>query len=190
MIPFPDKKYKVIYADPPWKYWAWNEESENGSRNATDHYSTMSIEDLKALPIEQIADKNCALFIWFTNPLLPEGIDLIKAWDFEYKTVAFSWMKTHNNGALYCGIGHYTRHGNELCILAMKGALKRVDTSVYQVLKAPVTEHSKKPDEVRRRIVQLFGDVPRIELFARQKAYGWDAWGNELIDIPTLETHF
>lgn len=190
MIPLPEKKYNIIYADPPWKYWAWNEESENGSRNATDHYETMSLDDLKALPIDQIADKNCALLIWITNPLLPEGLELVKAWGFEYKTVAFSWMKTHQNGALYCGIGHYTRHGMELCILAVRGALKRQDTTVYQVLKAPVREHSRKPDEVRRRIVQLFGDLPRIELFSRQKPFGWDVWGNQLPTEQPLEAHF
>jgi N6-adenosine-specific RNA methylase IME4 len=114
-------------------------------------------------------------------PCLPEGIDLIKKWGFEYKTVAFVWTKKNKKAdSLFWGMGYWTRANSELCLLATKGNIKRIAKNVHQVVQTPIREHSQKPDEVRDRIVQLMGDLPRIELFARQKTDGWDVWGNEI----------
>jgi N6-adenosine-specific RNA methylase IME4 len=130
MIKLPNKKYNIIYADPAWTFKTWSSKGDEKSPK----YDLMTIEDIKNMPVDNIADKNCILFIWVTYPLLQEGLDTIKSWNFKYKTCAFSWIK----------------------------------------------KHSRKPDCVRDRIVQLCGDLPRIELFARQRVDGWDCWGNEV----------
>ena len=183
------KRYTVIYADPPWAYRVWSQ--KGAGRSAESHYSTMSLEDIKALPVGKLADKNCALFMWITFPLLREAWDVVEAWGFKYKSVAFVWIKQNKKSpSLFWGMGYWTRANAELCIIATKGSPKRNSRSVHQIIFSPIEEHSKKPDEARERIVKLMGDVPRIELFARQKAPGWDVWGNEAPDsiaIPELE---
>lgn len=187
MMPFPDKKYNVIYTDIPIAYNV-HVDDNNGTRNANHFYPTMTADELKALPVSSIADKNCTLFFWISGPTFPEGEEIIKAWGFDYKTVAFVWVKTYGSGKIWLGMGHSTRAACEYVLLATRGkGLERKDKSIKQVVMSPVEEHSKKPDEVRRRIVKLYGDIPRIELFARQKAYGWDAWGNEVEELPTIE---
>lgn len=173
------KKYNVIYADPPWAYRVWSKKGQG--RSAESHYQTMSIDDIKALPVGKLADKNCALFMWITFPLLKEAWDVLEAWGFTYKSVAFVWVKQNKKSpSLFWGMGYWTRANAEICVIATKGSPKRLSAGVHQVVLSPVEEHSKKPDEVRERIVQLMGDVPRIELFARQNADGWDSWGNEV----------
>ena len=118
--------------------------------------------------------------MWATFPMLREALDLIEAWGFKYKTIAFNWVKQNKSGAgLFWGLGNWTRSNSEICLLAIKGKPKRVSAAVHSVVMTPVQRHSQKPDEVRERIVKLVGDVPRIELFARQSAPGWDCWGNE-----------
>lgn len=183
------KRYTVIYADPPWAYRVWSQ--KGAGRSAESHYSTMSLEDIKALPVGKLADKNCALFMWITFPLLREAWDVVEAWGFKYKSVAFVWIKQNKKSpSLFWGMGYWTRANAELCIIATKGSPKRNSRSVHQIIFSPIEEHSKKPDEARERIVKLMGDVPRIELFARQKASGWDVWGNEAPDsiaIPEME---
>ena len=176
-----DKKYNIIYADPPWRYKVWSRDTGLG-RSAEAHYQTMEKQDIQDLPIRSISDKNCVLFLWVTYPCLLEGIELIKKWGFEYKTCAFSWIKLNKkNEQPFTGMGYYTRANNEICLLATKGKpLKRKSKAVKQVVLSKIEEHSKKPNEVRNRIVELFGDLPRIELFARQYADGWDCWGNEV----------
>jgi len=149
-------------------------------RTAASFYDTMSTEEICNLPIQQIADNNCILFLWVTSPLLPEGFKVIERWGFKYKTIGFTWIKTYGSGALFNGMGHYTRPSTELCLLATKGSLKRLDRSVYQVYVGLIGKHSTKPPEIRNRIVDLFGDLPRIELFARTKSLDWDVWGNEI----------
>jgi N6-adenosine-specific RNA methylase IME4 len=172
------KKYQIIYADPPWRFKVWSRDTGLG-RAADAHYSTMPIEDIKALNIP--ADKNCALFLWAVSPQIPEAFDLIKAWGFEYKTVAFTWAKTYaKSGKPFFSLGYWTRAGSEICLLATRGKIRRVSAAVPQLLISPVREHSRKPDEIRDRIVKLMGDVPRLEMFARQKTEGWDVWGNEV----------
>lgn len=186
------KKYKVIYADPPWNYRVWNNK-ENG-RSAESHYATMKIEDIKKMPIDILADKDCALFLWITFPLLNEMNDLLNAWGFTYKTVAFVWVKQNKKSdSLFWGMGYWTRANAELCILATKGNPKRCCKGVHQVILSHIEEHSKKPEEARKRIERLMGEGAKIELFAREKVEGWDVWGNEApdsIQIPELETGF
>jgi len=173
------KKYSVILADPPWEYRVWSK--KGAGRSAESHYPTMNLADISALPVADLADTDCALFLWVTFPLLPDAFKVVEAWGMKYKSVAFVWAKTlRKSDGWHIGMGHYTRANAEICLLATKGSPKRVSKSVRQLIVSPVEEHSKKPDETRSRIVQLFGDIPRIELFARQRADGWDAWGNEV----------
>ena len=178
MIPFPDKKYNIIYADPAWSFTFW---SNKAQRKVSDKYDLMSAEDIYKLPVNEIADENCILFIWVTYPNLLEGLETIKRWGFTYKTCGFSWIKKNKKAdSLFWGMGYYTRANNEICLLATKGKPKRVCWGVHQVVMDKIREHSRKPDCVRDRIVELCGDLPRIELFARQRTEGWDVWGNEI----------
>lgn len=172
-------KDQVIYADPPWAYRVWSKKG-NG-RSAESHYPTMSIEEIADLPVKKLADENCALFLWVTFPLLKEIWKVIDAWGFTYKSVAFVWIKQNKKAdSLFWGMGYWTRANAEICILATKGSPKRYSKRVHQVIVSHIEEHSKKPEEARRRIEQLMGDVPRIELFARRETPGWDVWGNEV----------
>ncbi len=179
------KKYNVIYADPPWAYKVWSK--KGAGRSAESHYPTMSIEDIKALPVGSLADKDCALFLWVTFPMLKEAWPVMEAWGFSFKTVAFVWIKLcRKSDNIFTGMGYWTRANAEICLLATKGHPKRVAKNVKQVIISHIEEHSKKPDEARRRIDALMGDVPRIELFARQTPPGWDVWGNEVASDITL----
>ncbi len=181
MLPFPNKKYNIIYADPPWKYTSWSEKTKDKGRGlAISHYNLMSLEELSSLQIKEISHEDCALFLWTTAPFLGEAFTLIKNWGFVYRTLAFNWIKTTKNGKLFFGMGNYTRSNSELCLLATKGKMKVIDKSVFQIIMSPREEHSKKPDIVGEKIVKLFGDLPRIELFARKSVDGWDSWGNEI----------
>ncbi len=166
--------------DCPWDYRVWSKKGK-GSRSATNHYNTMTIEDLCALPVHMIAERDCILFFWVTFPNLIEGLKVLKAWQFEYKTCGFTWIKENRKSpGWFVGLGHYTRSNAELCLIATRGHPKRISKSVRQIVTAPIDKHSKKPDCIRDRIVELCGDLPRIELFARQKVDGWDALGNEI----------
>lgn len=179
MIPFPKKKYSIIYADPPWNFRNWSE--KGADRNASRHYPTMEKTAIQSLPVQEICEKDCLLFLWVTAPCLIEGIELIKAWGFKYKTIAFTWIKQNKNSdGIFRGMGYYTRSNAEFCLLATRGkVLERRSHSVSSVVISHIEQHSKKPDAVRDRIVELMGDIPRIELFARSAAPGWDCWGNE-----------
>ena len=173
------KKYQIIYADPPWRYHVYSKKGMG--RSAESHYPTMSVDDICALPVGDLADKNCVLFLWVTNPCLLEGISVLRAWGFTYKTIAFAWVKQNKKAdSIFKGMGYYTRSNAEYCLLATRGrVLDRKSRSVSSVVISHIEEHSRKPNEVRSRIVQLFGDLPKIELFARQTVEGWDCWGNE-----------
>tara|TARA_Y100000114_G_scaffold157167_2_gene187694 strand:+ start:11549 stop:12094 length:546 start_codon:yes stop_codon:yes gene_type:complete len=179
LISFPKKKYNIIYADPAWSFKSW---SKKGNKRSADiHYNVMSIDQIKKLPVKKICKKDCILFIWVTYPLLKEGLETIKSWNFKYKTCAFSWIKKNKKSdSIFIGLGYWTRSNNEICLLATKGKPKRVSKKVRQVIIEKIREHSRKPDTIRNRIVELCGDLPRIELFARQKTPGWDVWGNEI----------
>lgn len=141
----------------------------------------MKLEDICRLPVESLAAENSVLFLWVTFPKLLESFEVMKAWGFEYRTAAFVWVKqTAANGKWFTGMGWWTRSNAEVCLLATKGNPERISRAVHQLIVSPVEQHSKKPDETRDRIVKLIGDLPRVELFARQKTPGWDIWGNEL----------
>ena len=141
----------------------------------------MRIEDIRALPVQNVAAEDCALFLWVTFPCLLEGLSVIEAWGFTFKTVAFVWVKQNKKSdSLFWGMGYWTRANAELCILATKGRPKRQNAGVHQIIMSHIEEHSKKPQEARDRIITLMGDVPRLEIFARQKTEGWDVWGNEV----------
>ena len=185
---FPNKRYSVIYADPPWSYYndMTIEPRENKSSSGSmthPNYPVMSSSDIMALPVGDLAANDCILFCWTTDYHLAKCIEVIKAWGFEYKTVGFAWSKRNKDNSPVCFMGAYTmKSGIELCLIGTRGknACKMVVShKVRSYIESPREQHSKKPDEVRDRIVTLVGDVPRIELFARQKTEGWDAWGND-----------
>ena len=178
MIPFPNKKYDIIYADPAWYFKSYSSKGEG--RNATQHYDCMSINDICNLPISNISKNDCVLFIWVIDPMLPQALEVIKAWGFKYKTVAFTWVKENKSEGYFTGLGYWTRANPEMCLLATKGKPKRISKSVRQLVMDKRREHSRKPDRIRNDIVELCGDLPRIELFARQQVDGWDNWGNQV----------
>ena len=172
-------KYNIIYADPPWTFKTYSNKGKG--RSPEQHYACMTIEDIKNLPIQNIADDDCILFIWVTFPLLKEGLEVIQSWGFTYKTCAFNWVKRNKKSpSWFWGMGYWTRSNSELCLLATRGKPKKVSSSVHQVVDTHIEKHSKKPNVVKDRIVQLVGDLPRVELFARQPTEGWHIWGNEV----------
>jgi len=189
------KKYQIIYVDPPWSYY----NDSNAKPDCTTvkgmrrpPYSVMSSKEIIDLPIRDILAKNCILFIWTTDYHLNKCLEVIKSWGFEYKTIGFTWLKKNKQGKPVCFMGAYTmKSGIELCLLATKGkdAHKLVKNhKVRAFIESQRKKHSEKPNEVRKRIVELVGNVPRIELFARQKTEGWDVWGNEVkSDIELLK---
>lgn len=185
-------KYDIVYADPPWGYYG----DPNKMAAAGKHYSLMSDEDLAALPVRSLLrdPKRGAFFIWATCPRLDLAIRTIEAWGLHYRGVAFNWVKIRQDGGIIGAQGvppTATKPTSELCLLATTQPRGRpfslLDAAVPQVLLAPRGRHSEKPATVRDLIVRLYGDRPRIELFARQAALGWDAWGNEVTATDDLE---
>lgn len=141
----------------------------------------MKFDEIAALPITSIAAENSVLFLWVTFPNLEESIKLFKIWGYRYRTLGFSWIKTNpQNGKPFFGIGYYAKSNCEVCLMGIKGRMTPISNKVSSCIISPRRRHSQKPDEVRERIVELFGDLPRIELFAREYADGWDCWGNEV----------
>lgn len=182
MIPFPNKKYEVILCDPPWSY---RQQGETGRGIAANNYQTMTTEDICKLPVRDIATDNAICFMWATFPNIDQALKVMAAWGFEYKTAAFVWVKKNKKTpSNFWGMGAYTRANAEVCLLGISKGTKAkqqvINNGVHQIIEAPIERHSKKPDIVREKITELLGDVPRIELFARQKETGWDAWGNEI----------
>jgi site-specific DNA-methyltransferase (adenine-specific) len=176
--PFPKKKYFVIYADPPWTY---QDLAGAGDRGLENKYPTLSLTEIKNLPVPDICYDNAFLFLWVTFPLLKEGIEVLEAWGFKYKTVAFTWTKTTRNGNEFIGMGNYTRANPEICLLGKKGTGAPIlSHRVRNLTKAQARKHSQKPNLIRDKITELLGkDITRIELFARSKIPGWDTWGND-----------
>lgn len=173
MIPFPDKKYQIILADPSWSY---NDKMSGHTFSLENEYKTQNKQWISNLPIQKITDNNCCLFLWVTSPLLNEGIKVLETWGFKYKMIAFCWSKYTKNKKLVSNLGRWTMGNIELCLLGTKGKPNywRKDKSIKQLIQTERTKHSKKPNEVRKRIVRLLGNRLRIELFARQKIKGWD----------------
>jgi site-specific DNA-methyltransferase (adenine-specific) len=175
------KKYSIIYCDPPWKYNSRENKKTRFGGGACGHYDLMSMDEIKKLPLAKLSAKNCVLFLWTTFPYLDEQIKLFEHWGFRYRTIGFAWLKTNkNNGFPFFGVGYYTKSNLEICLMGMRGQLKTKTNSISQVVISPRRKHSQKPDEIREKIVELFGNLPRIELFAREKKGGWDAWGDEV----------
>ena len=170
-----DKKYNIIYADPAWQYF------ESGNKNQSLHYKTMTIEDICKLPVKDIADNDCILFLWVTFPILQESFKVMEAWGFKYSTCGFNWIKKNKSSDTnFFGCGSWTRANSELCLIATKGSITRLDATISQVIETPIEEHSRKPAITYELIERLVGKLPRIELFCRQPYEGWDAWGNEI----------
>ncbi len=196
--------YSLIYLDPPWKY---TDKAQAGNRGAEFKYPCMSIIELQNMVsyIDEISEPNSVMYMWTTGPMMLTSCLLMESWGFQYKTVAFTWIKTNKNGinlttnkgnplmlATYIepsediattgdflGMGNHTRSNSEFVLLGVKGkGIKRINASVRSTVISPRREHSRKPDEVRQRLEQLYGPVPRIELFAREKFEGWDAVGD------------
>ena len=174
-----NKVYDIIYADPPWYFKTYSDKGNN--RSAMLHYNCLDIHDIYNLSVDRISNNDCILFLWVIDPMLPEAMEVIKKWGFKFKTVAFTWVKENKKSEGYfTGLGYWTRANPEMCLLATKGKPKRISKAVRQLIISKRQKHSKKPDEIRDRIIQLCGDLPRIELFARQKVKGWDCWGDEV----------
>lgn len=182
--------YHVILCDPPWSFEVWSRDTGQG-RAAAAHYRTMALDHLRAMPVSELAASDCALFMWATWPTLPDALALGAAWGFEYKTLAFDWLKRTPNGTgWHMGLGYWTRANSEPCLLFTRGAPSRKSKGVRQLIVdigqqslfppivAPVGAHSAKPHEQYSRIETLL-DGPYLELFARNAAPGWDAWGLE-----------
>ena len=179
MLDLPNKKYNIIYADPPWSFNFKNRQGLSDKAKA-NLYSTMKDVDIINLPLQKIIADNCILFLWVMNSQIPLALECINSWGFKYKTIAFNWVKTTKNNKYHFGGGNWTRSNPELCFLATKGKIKRQSASVRELCVSRIREHSRKPDKIRDSIVALVGDLPRIELFARQKTDGWDSWGDEI----------
>lgn len=181
-----NKKYNIIYADPPWSYY----NDSNAKPDCTTvvgmrrpPYPVMSSNNIMNLPVKNITADDCILFIWTTDYHLEKCLQTINLWGFNYKTFGFVWAKKTKKGKPVCFTGAYTmKSGCELCLLATKGNIHKLVKShnIRALIEAQRRKHSKKPDETRERIVELMGDLPRIELFAREKIKGWDTWGNEV----------
>lgn len=180
---FPCKKYSVVYADPPWTFSSRELQTYGGKRFTplSKHYPTQHRDWIAQLPVEQITNPDCALFLWTTDAHIAEALGVMSAWGFRYVTVAFVWEKKSKTGKTLTTLGAWTLKSCELCLLGTKGAMvkHKKTNNVRQKVDAERTTHSKKPQQVRTNIELLFGDLPRIELFAREVVAGWDAWGDE-----------
>jgi len=183
------KKYQIIYADPPWDYGNWSsiKDEKLARKCGRMMYPTMKIENICSLSVDKIADKKCILFLWAVMANLEKAFKVIESWGFIYKCCAFVWVKTTSKG-IYSGLGNWTLGNAELCLLATHKEFPKRQKPVKQIIMCGKSRHSEKPTEARKRIVEMMGDLPRIELFARKPQFlfedqsfkGWDVWGNEV----------
>ena len=172
-----NKKYNVIYADPPWTFKTFSDKGKD--RSPENHYNVMSLQDICNLPVNNIANDDSVLLMWVVDPLLDKAFKVIEAWGFKYKTVGFTWAKTNRKSEGYfTGLGYWTRGNPEMCLLATKGKPKRISKSVPQLVVEQRREHSRKPDIMYNHIENLL-EGPYVELFARTQRSGWDSWGNQ-----------
>jgi N6-adenosine-specific RNA methylase IME4 len=188
------RQYNLIYADPAWTY---RDKCHAGERGAGYKYDLMTLPEICALPVREIAADDCLLAMWWVGPQPAEALAVVNAWGFTLKTMkGFSWHKLTKNGKSHFGMGNWSRANTEDCLFATRGRPKRVNAGVRQFLEEienddylneTIGRHSEKPAEARRRLELLLGDVPRVELFARQKHAGWDAWGNEVENSINLQ---
>lgn len=197
--PLPSGKYAAIYADPAWRFknWSMKELAVRGEkwarRNGRSPYSVMDTADICQLPVSNLAARDCVLFLWATYPKLPDALQVMEAWGFTFKSVAFTWVKKNPKGSgWHFGLGYWTCGNPEICLLGTRGRPRRVCNSVANLVVSPRRDHSRKPDEVYDRIERLVPG-PYIELFARQTRPGWTSWGDQCPDsaaaaIPRLHT--
>jgi len=182
-IEFPNKKYNIIYADPAWQFNSRIHQENRGFTHSLEkHYSTMTEKEICSLPVQDIADENCILFMWVTDSHLKQALNVINAWGFTYKTIGFTWVKQYASGSYCYNFSPYVLKSTEICLIATKGKLKEIKerNNIKGLVFAERTKHSKKPQEVSKRITEMCKDLPKIELFARETADGWDSWGNEI----------
>ncbi|MBU1067157.1 adenine methyltransferase [Patescibacteria group bacterium] len=190
---WPTEKYSVILADPPWRFRVWSKKGNGLDRSPEKHYPTMSFAEIKALPVVELAEDDCVLFLWITMPMLQKAFEVVDSWNgelkgkkrFIYKTVAFTWAKTNKTAPsnFFMGLGYWTRANAELCLLFTRGNPHRVAKDVRQLIVSQRREHSRKPDCVHERIERLVVG-PYVELFARTQVEGWDCWGAETDKFP------
>ena len=188
--PFGDLKpmhYRAIMVDPPWSFKSWSDKGKNRVPDAMvrqkglaeRHYKTMSMNDIKNLPVGDLALKDAVLLLWAVDCMLPEAIEMGRHWGFKFKTVAFTWAKTKLDGGFHMGLGYWTRGNPEQCLLFTRGFPKRQSASVRQLIVSRRQGHSVKPDEAATRVETLL-EGPYAELFARSPRDGWDCWGDQL----------
>lgn len=167
----PPRGFSIALIDPPWAF-------SDRQKNRPENYARMDNRSLRDLPVASIMAADSVMFMWSTNTHLPIALRVMGAWSFDFRTIAFCWSKRAGNGNPAMGMGHYTRQSVELCLLGVRGrGLERRSASVHQLIESVPGEHSEKPAETRTRIVELFGDVPRVELFATSQCDGWGFWG-------------
>lgn len=171
-VRLPAGPFSAILADPPWTFKVYSDKGKG--RSPERHYGCMTLDAIKAMPVSRSANHDCILFLWTTNPMLPEALNVMKAWDFTYKTVGFCWTKPN-----FMGLGYWTRANAEICLLGTRGSPKRLDRGVRMHIEARRREHSRKPDEIISGIERLVPG-PYLELFAREHRPGWVTWGNEV----------
>ena len=182
-IPFPNKKYNIIYADPPWSFSSRARQDNSRERyKLSTIYPVLKDKEIKALPVNEIADNDCILFLWTTDAHLPIAIEVLNCWGFHFSTVGFYWLKRYKSGAICSNPGYWTMKNVEQVLIGTKGNMVKYKktNNIKQFVEAERTVHSKKPDIIRDNIVELFGDLPRIELFARQRSKNWDVWGDQV----------
>lgn len=173
------KKFPVILADPPWQFATY---SSRGKAKAPEkHYHTMSLENIKKLPVAEVAEKDCVLYLWVYNPMIPQGLEVMKAWGFEFVTLGFTWRKVEKSGKDKFGLGYYTRQSTEICLIGKRGKPGRPKSkSVRQIINDVARAHSQKPDCIYDRIEAMY-DGPYLELFARNEPRtGWTKLGDEV----------
>lgn len=186
-------KYNIILADPPWYFRNYSADApgkvHNRSRGAAKHYPTMTTQKIMSLPVNLVCEDPAVLFLWAVWPNLPDALQVIKAWGFEYKTLAWVWVKSNKSGmGFFTGMGYYTRANTEPCLFATRGMVQRPENKGIQALiYSPVREHSRKPDEQYGKIEKLYPDGKYLELFARKRwSERWSVWGNEVdgVEVP------
>lgn len=180
--------YSVILADPPWQFRVWNRNTGSG-RSAESHYPTMDINAICALPVADLAAENCALFLWCVWPsIIPYAEQVIKSWGFEYKTLAWCWVKSKKDRTGFAtGMGYYTRANSEPCLLAIRGRMPVAVRDQLAIIYAPRGRHSEKPLEQYAKIAALYPNTKKLELFARRRIHGWHSWGNEIESDPIFQ---
>jgi len=203
MVELPPGPFGCVLADPPWQFKTRSSKgrgrcpdgpmtrNEQRQNNPERHYKTMTTEEIQSLPVRDVAAKDCVLLLWAVDPMIPQALELGRAWGFEYKTVGFYWAKLRREGSVRhklheepdhklfpMGTGYWTRANPEVCLLFTRGNPKRISASVRKLCVSPRREHSRKPDEIHDRIQALVAG-PYLELFGRQKREGWTVWGNQ-----------